>query len=292
MKRIVAIGSTRGHDYSFFLSIVGLFWRHRIGYEPDFFLVGTAQEWEQGHTAVVLDSLEYHGFNFTFIPHIENAEDSTISQSVRQHASAHEMYGPDDLIICSDADLIPFKREFYYTHNVDRYPIGLYYSNAHPGQEMWHWPACHYSMRVKTWREVMKLSDSIVGSLIKTFAEYGLAEKLKAKAVDPAKAWEPCWYTDQLTTSKNIVNSQYFSGQIQFIPREGRPPIDRLDRAFPEVWNKYDINQFTDCHSLRPGWSDGNWERFRPMIEQAFPDSLKWADSYREAFIKVMGCRK
>lgn len=283
MRRFVAIGSTKGHDYSAFLPIVGLFWRHRIEYEPMFFLVGDHAEWDASPARVAVRALDSLGMGITWVSHIEGVEDATISQCVRQHAAASSDFNPEDLLICSDADLVPLREEFYYTHDVQKYDIGLYYSNGYR-DEVNHFPSCHYSMRVSTWREVMRLDVGLDAAMRRNFKDYGLAAKMDAKKADPAKNWGHVWFTDELVASKRIVES---GKTLQKIERDGWPPNDRLDRAYwPE---RYDIASYTDCHSIRPIWSDPNWPRFRPIIEQGLPSWLEWADRYRHDFRQAMG---
>lgn len=286
MIRRTAIGCTVGHDYSFFLPIVAYAWRDRIGYEPSFFLVGTREEWEAHKYAHrPLSALMQGGFHVEFVDHIEGVEDATISQCVRQHAAAHD-FPADDLLICSDADLIPIRREFYYTHDADRFQVGLYYSNGYQG-EVNHFPSCHMSMRVRDWREVMGLDVGLAEAMKRNFAEYGLAEAMAAKRADPAKAWGRPWFADELIASKKIVES---GKSLQMIEREGHPPCDRLDRAYwPE---KYDAASLTDCHSLRPGWSDPKWPRLRPLLEQILPERMGFFDAYRAHFRELMGVGK
>ena len=74
---------------------------------------------------------------------------------------------------------------------------------------------------------------------------------------------------------------------IKRVNREGRPPVDRLDRAY---WPEHiDISRFTDCHTIRPLWTEANWKRFRPVVEQVIPESLEWADDYIARFREAMG---
>lgn len=288
MTKRVAIGCTVGHDYSAFLPFVGLLWRDRIGYEPTFFLVGTYEEWN-GHKYAYIPLLTLKSFKFhvEFVDHIPGAEDATVAQCVRQHAAAHP-YPEDDLLICSDADLLPIRRDFYHTHDPDAHAIGLYYSNGYPGEESWHWPSCHYSMRVRTWREVIGLDAvGMQAALSRNFAEYGLEAKMAAKKADPAKNWGHVWFTDEFIASKKIKESRHFPHSVHFITRDGHPPADRLDRcAWP---TDYDARNYTDCHSIRPIWSDDNWPRFRPLVEKLMPERLTWADQYRQCFREAMG---
>ena len=249
IKRRVALGCTSGHDYSTFLPFACLLWRDRIDYEPSVFLVGTDEEWEhQPRTVVVLNELRHLGFHVEFVDHIQGVEDGTIAQCVRQHAAAFD-YDPEDVLMPSDADLLPIGRGLYWTHDPDRFAIGLIYSNAYPGEEC-HYASCHMSLKVKTWREIMGLDIPMKEAMIRNFSEYGLGAKMEAKRVDAKRNWGQVWFTDELVASRKIQSSKYYPSQVQMIPREGHPPRDRLDRsAWPA---KYDVTQYTDVHSIRP----------------------------------------
>jgi hypothetical protein len=263
-----------------------MLWRDRIGYEPSFFLVGTVDEWEhQPRAAIILDELRHHELHVEFVDHIPGAEDGTIAQCVRQHAAAHP-YPEDDILMPSDADLLPIRREFYHQHDPEKHAIGLYYWNGYPGEEDRHWPSCHMSMRVRTWREVMGLDVPLREAMVRNFSDYNLSAKMAAKRADPGKNWGHVWFTDEFIASLKVKESRYHPHGINFITREGHPPKDRLDRsAWPA---QYDVTQYTDVHSIRPIWNAVNWPRFRPIIEQTMPDKLAWADRYISDFRKVM----
>lgn len=285
MTKRVAIGSTLQHDYSAFLPVVGLLWRERIGYEPSFFLVGTREEWfSHRYCSVVMRELDRYGFHYCFVPHMEGVEDATISQCVRNAAAVYP-FADEDLLIISDADLLPIRKEFYHRDEF-KYAIHLFYSNAYK-PEVNHFPSCHYLMKVRTWREVMKYQgETITDALAANFAEYGLAEKMEAKKADP-KNWVDVWFTDELVASKKIVASRFFPLATEFIEREGCPPKDRLDRASWPFWA--DISKLTDCHSLRPLWNVNCWPRLRPVLRQLLPNHVEWLDTYRNDFWKAIG---
>lgn len=282
-KKYVAIGVTDNHNYAPFAPIVARYWRDRIEYTPIMCLVGN---WETPQGKLVIDELNQAEFaTLAFaIPEGEfpGIKSASISQGIRQHVASSTFFDDQDLLIPSDADLIPLKKEFYYQH---KDPITLYYANAHEGEENSHVPACHQSMRVGTWRQVMgyKAGDNSISALCQSMKNLGMQEFINARIADP-KQWENEWYFMQRYSSRRIFASGL---SLHRINREGRPPVDRLDRAYwPATYN---ANEFTDCHAIRPIWTSTNWPRFRLVIEQTMPDIVNWADKFILAYQKAMG---
>lgn len=293
MKR-VAIGCSTDHNYCFLLPIAAFLWRERIGYDPILYLVGKAGEravdsWESSrHAAVAWKAVRWGGFRYEFIDGIEGVEEATVAQSIRHYAAARPGLAPDDLLIPSDADLLPIRREFYHQHDPAEKPVASYYSNGYgESEEGKHFPTCHISAQVSTWRELMGIRGwDEREAVIEQFTRRGLAARMAAKAADPSK-WDAVWFEDEYSISERILMSRFWPHGVKLIRREGQPPRDRLDRArWPA---KYDALDYTDCHSIRPGWSDPDWPRLRPLVAQVMPDLLAWCDKYRDAFREAMG---
>jgi len=299
MTHRAIIASTPDHDYSFLALIAALLWRDRIGFTPSLFLVGTEAEWQTHQYArVVMGAISHHSIHHVFVPHMEGVLDKTIAQCCRQYAACHPF--PDgDYLLCSDADLLPLRKEFYHQQNLKTHAIGLWYANAYLGEEDFHWPSCHYGALASIWREVIGLEiGKMAECMTRNFAEYGLPEKMAAwnaevaraqAAKEPADAkhfW-PVWFTDELVASKKIKESQYYPSRVLKIPRDGHPPKDRLDRS---SWPFFiDPAKYTDCHSLRPGWSAPNWPRLAPFLKKVLPGHEKWLDQYRQDFRDAIG---
>ena len=63
-----------------------------------------------------------------------------------------------------------------------------------------------------------------------------------------------------------------------------RPPTARLNRVgWPKTFPG--INGFADAHLSRPGYT--HWAQMRPIIEQALPGILGWADQYKDKFQRI-----
>jgi hypothetical protein len=298
MRRAI-VSSTLGHDYSFLCPIAALCWRDRIGFEPSLFLVGTEAEWvNHKYGRVVMGAISTHSIHHVFVPHMDGVEDSTVAQCVRQHAGCHP-FSEDDILTPSDADLLPICKEYYWLYSPEKYVAATFYCNAYRGEEHYHLPSCHFSMRAKHWRKIMGYSiEPIENAMSRTFNEYGLPEKMKlwnaeverahaAKEPADSKYWWPIWFTDELTSSKKLIGSKYWPDQVLKVPRDGHPPKDRLDRSsWPYFAN---LQKLVDCHSLRPGWSGTNWPKLSPVLKALLPTHKEWLDKYRADFREAIG---
>jgi len=278
MKRVV-IGCDTFHAYNFFLPFVCHLWRERIGYEPLLYLVGAREAWRQGHSAVVLDALDAGGWRTEWMDPVPGVLSETVAQCVRHHAGALADLSPSDVLMTSDADLLPIRRNYYHQHDPSRHAIALYYSNVYG--DVGHWTNLHMSFTVEALREVMGLTVSDVrSSMLTAFQQGGLYEL--AKKEDPTDRW----FFDERYPSAKIKASRFYPASVLKIPREGRPPKDQLCRG--ANWPRsYDAADYIDCHSVRPGWTDMYWPQVRELLAQIMPDRLGWADAYRAAFWEV-----
>lgn len=266
----IALSTTESHDYSFLTPITALAWKHVAKYEPYTLFVGEGIE---GSYRVAYNFYCEMGMQEDVIYPMPPFRDHSVAQSIRHHFAAYHL-PEDDLIMPGDADLIPLTYSFYQKHDPNQHAIGLYYHNG-TGEKN-HFPTCHMSMTVRTWREILGISkeDTIESSLRRSL------EKIPHDADGMT-----IWYHDQVFSSKKIVESKYFPNSVDFISREGMPPKDRIDRS---NWpSNLSIEGKTDCHSLRPGWTDENWPRLRPVIAQILPQFMDKIDAYREAFKKA-----
>ena len=277
MRRFVAVPSSDVHDYCGFLIYVAILWRERIGYEPIIFLVGSYESWKAGrHGTLVPDILKQNGFRIEWVAPVEGVGDGTVAQSIRLHAAVLPDLNPDDLIIPSDADLLPLKRPLYYAHDLNKWPLGSIYSNGYGNEnEGKHFPCCHLSATVACWSELMDLEGTDPREcLLRSFDKGDVAS-----TEDMGR-----WFFDEHYLSKRILASSFWPDGVQMIRRQGQPPKDRLDRGcWPATYNPL---AYTDCHSIRPFWSDKNYERLLPLFKATI-DWGRWGNvltSFREEF--------
>uniref|UniRef100_A0A7E4UX61 Phosphoenolpyruvate carboxykinase n=1 Tax=Panagrellus redivivus TaxID=6233 RepID=A0A7E4UX61_PANRE len=159
-------------------------------------------------------------------------------------------------------------------------------------------PMSTIATHVSTWREIMGFSSpdynaTNIESYLK--AEFGqnffhpndgdkldlLKQKLK-------------WFVDQIIVSYKIdewFKSNPDNRAATTLTRGGcHPRIDRIEWPEPKDMAKLDLNLLGDAHVLEQGYADGQWERFRPLIELVFKgneyESLrKRFDQYRSDYV-------
>lgn len=282
--KYVVIGCDTFHAYNFFLPFVCRLWRERIGYEPIVFLVGTPDEWGRGHSAIVLEALKSGAWRIEWMDHVPGVPSATVAQCVRHHAGALPDLEPSGILMTSDADLLPIRREFFHQHDPSKHEIALYNSTVYGDVD--HWTNLHMSFTVDTLREVMGFETRDVRAcMLKTF-QYGhlddLIRKKKEDSRDPG-----LWFFDERYPSAKIMASRFYPESVLKIQRDGGGcPKDQLSRSGP--WPEtYQADHYVDCHAHRPGWTDIYWLKIRPLIVQLMPGLSGWADAYRAAFWQV-----
>src|SRR3990167_2684359 len=126
----VAIGSSHVHDYSFYIPLTVLFWR-RINYEPIVLLNYSEGEWiSKSHSGVALEALRWIGADIHFVGTVEGLSEATMAQCSRVHAACLDI-AEDTILSLADADLWPFRKEFYHQHDPARWDITLLYANGY-----------------------------------------------------------------------------------------------------------------------------------------------------------------
>jgi hypothetical protein len=270
--------STTSSTYDFFLPICAKLWRDRIGYEPLIFFVGTPEEWSSGHRKVVLDEVSKENYPVEWVGHIEGIEDFTVATCMRQHGAALSWLDPSDLMAVGDVDLFPVSREFHSPHDTRKNELAIRHASNY-GQNG-KYPAYGPCMPVSTWREVMRLTvGDPIGSMLKTFQEFGLYEIVKLQKANPMKE-DRLWFFDEITLSKRICESRFGSS---FLPVEGAPGQRLCRTAWP---GRVVASNYVDAHCPRPGWTYENWKKIKDLLKQIEPNYFPWLDRYLAAYRK------
>ncbi len=285
----VALSSDTTRDYAFVLPLTALFWRDIVLFDAHSFLVGS---WLEKKNKVVLEAFDHHNLKYHMVGTSSFYATSTIAQNCREHAAA--IFSDEDLwLMPGDADLWPFKREFYRQHLTD-IKAASYYSNgdhfqskeavvsaADRGEEFKTLPTCHVAMKVGTWRELYGYESTDLLRETEKTLDVWLKPKMAGK--NPSDAGWEAWMSDQRILTERVCRADWFPQKAKLIPRNGHPPVDRLDRGNVQHWTGVDLATWTDAHLVRA--PDENWSIVRPLIAHYLPQHLNWADNYREQYI-------
>ena len=269
------IGCDHNPAYAFYLPIVCLAWRRRLGASPLVLLVGTAAEWlSHPLTRSALERSRETGAEIWFVPEVPGVKTCTVAQVARIYACAVPTLRDDERLVTTDADMLPVGQ--WVAASKDP-PGGLTvrYANAYADEVHEtgrpHWPMCYVSGSVKTWRE-------ITGTTPGDFA--AISRALESCPKDEQQAWS----FDEFHLSELIARRGHGT---QFIDRtfaEGEWRIDRSgwEEGLREAnLRSYSLFGVADAHMPLPG--PDNWSRMTWIIAQAFSDNdLVWVKEYAE----------
>ena len=197
----------------------------------------------------------------------EQNEIATYSQLSRLYASSITDLDENEVLITGDSDLAVFSDFFEKLNDDDIHVVGqdLVEENQYP--------MCFVSMRVKKWREVMKIT--------KTYQEHlkGLIDNFKCENIRGVY-----WFYDQTLIKKNLDES---GENIIFHSRKNDRHFakNRADRAY---WNDFDINTIIDSHLPRPLLFYENIEKVFELFKIKFPnEDLSWLGNYFFEYLEL-----
>ncbi len=171
--------------------------------------------------------------------------EATITQCIRLYAACLEMFEPDDMLMTSDADMIPLSD---YWHP-DPKEITSY---GHDLTNFQHNPMCYIAMTAARWREVMCLKDGMEATLLRDLALTNALDKNK----------ELVWVVDQ-----DIITGVLSQYKVWKVNRGIEPgshlPLGRMDRAGMKL-----PSTLIDFHGPREPWN--HIEKIREVIIKAF----------------------
>lgn len=166
---------------------------------------------------------------------------------------------------------------FYLTADIDMLPLnGPYFNNIDPemanffGSDLYQMkkqPICYIGMKGKYWNKFYYNGDL-----------YEECEK-RYPNIDPWY-WDEEFFRDRFNETKPVP--------VRHIKRGTYPngyPVGRVDRG---CWS-LDHKMLIDCHMLRPGYTDENFNKMIELINKVLPDEDKeWIYRYREEFIEQL----
>lgn len=273
----VVIGSCGRRDYSFLLPLTAMLWKKLIGLDPFLMLVGDWEEKERNRTA--LSALRYLEIEHVMIGTMPEYPEATLAQNCREHAAVYP-FPEDTWLMCSDADLWPIRKEWYYKHETSSKSLALYYSN---GDHYSTFPTCHMTAQAKTWRQIMgyKEGDELVPTIKKNLDTWLQTYQAKYPKWDRNFA---IWMSDQAMASDRIREWPGFPHDVAQYERVGHPPVDRIDRC---QWpaGALDVRDKVDAHIIRPADVQEAWPRVRELFSKLLPKWAQWAEDYRNRYV-------
>ncbi len=273
------IGCDLNVNYSFFLPLCCLMWR-RQGYVPLLFLVGDPAEWLDNpqHRLEVERSREA-GAEIYWVGNFEGARSSTVAQCSRIFAAAAPGVQDEDLIMTSDADMLPIGS--WVGDGVDDgiddsgNALHIFYANAYEGSDYEHYPMCYLAAKAKVWRQIVG-QDSL---------HDGLTRVLDDAPEDSTGAWN--W--DEKWLGGAIFAWKVIGGDVRRVDRQfvkGEWRLDRFEWDRSVAILETTLDGIADAHLPRPGFGE-NWSRIRPVLALALTrDELTWLDAYHEAWME------
>jgi len=255
-----------------------LLWQKYIGFCPIVYLVGDINKWMKASVeSLVIKEARKLGAEIHFIPYTSEYKESTIAQMSRIFAASSERY-PDTYFLTSDIDMLPLSRE-WFNSQVEGKCVDIKCPDCGPH----NYPICYIGASSMIWREFMGLKSDTEASI-----EAQIEERLKADIEVGGDALTE-WCYDEVLVSRRITAWSGYSDSFNITIRPGGPPVDRVDRScWPETLGA--IEKYVDCHSLRPGHTDENWNKIHKLLVLILePEDMLLVEDYRQKFIESLG---
>ena len=275
-KKKVILACTSDKNYLFYLPIVTLQWQKYVGFKPIVYLVGEIGEWLVDPVRLfVVKETRKLGAEINFISRVDGYRDSTVAQLSRLYAACSTKY-LDSYFLTSDADMLPMSREWF-----NRRQEGKTLDIKCPSCGVNKYPVCYVGASCTLWREIMGL---------KLDTEVSVRDQIETRLKTDLKAGGDAfteWCYDEELLSKKIREWNGHPGSCQIVIRKGCPPRDRIDRScWPESID--DVTKYVDCHSLRPGYTDENWNKVRRLLVlKLSARDLQSVERYRQNFVRL-----
>jgi len=247
--------------YAWFVPLTALMWREVAGYRSIVAAVGDVP-------SLVLDAAAEVGARVVPVAPVKCCGGGTLSQIVRLFAYLAPGVEPEDYVLLGDADAWPLQEFAFRPATEDLF---LMYADW-----VTSYPIGYIGARARVWRDIVRIHAPTMGEAVE---ELFLTDPVLADGRSDG------WNYDEACITAMIKAWRGFPGRTQLVPRSGDPIAGRIDRA---AWPADPrVDGMIDAHLLRPGWTDENWPRLRPLLAQLLPPGwLAWADAYRDGWVK------
>lgn len=309
-RTVVAIGCSTDDNYAFLLPFTACLWRDVVGHHPFALLVGSEAEWSANfRLSVVLAALNKHDISRVWLGHLDGYADAQLAQNSRQCAAAG-MASDNDWIMPADADLWPLRREPYHHHVGSNYRavVAPYWNGDHflnkfsflkavaEKRRSQTIPTCHVAMRARDWRKMYNLtpgadiSVAVKRTLDDWFAHFPKDDFNVWMSDQDIMTWKLCqqeWFPDG--TPPHHDPGIHASGDVLFAGRRGYPPVDRLCRSVPALWQMpFDPNAWMDAHMHKNPTALEPWAYASNIIQALLPQHAAWAAKYHKSYVEAV----
>jgi hypothetical protein len=213
--------------------------------------------WEKlGWQLLVLTPFELHPFR-----------NETITQCIRLYASILKTIKPDDMVMTTDADMIPLS-DYWQPDNTKLTIYGHDLTNFN------HVPICYIAAPKYIWGEMMHLSTPNVKELMQR-------DLTGSKALSEIQSeW---WQVDQDIVTERVKDfEKLFTDHVVKINRGVENtgyPLGRFDRS---VMKYPESGKLIDFHCPVDGWN--HIETIKDVLIKSFGEHPPWIDSYTSEF--------
>jgi hypothetical protein len=266
-RKIIILSVDHNPTYAWFVPLCTLMWRDVADFDVSCIFVGQGNPW-------ILDRVREVGTQVYECEPPSCCPASASSQLIRLFSYTLPGISPEDYLLSVDADAWPLARAF----DPSGAACDLIYPESADHAETPYFPIGYIGAKAQSWREFMGVDASSP-----ELAMEGLF------LTDPTLlGGHSGWNYDETLVTRKIKAWRPMT-DIHVVKRSGDPPVDRIDRA---AWPAIPVaDGKIDAHLLRPAWTEEDWPRLRPLLEQRLSrDNLAWADNYRAEWLK-RGCK-
>jgi len=259
--RRVILGCDRNLNYATTLPMTCAIWKHRIGYTPSVFLIGTKDEWAADpRLARVVGGCSEAGAEICWIGNVEcwakEFKRSTFAQVVRLMACAYP-WPENDYLLTADAEMWGLNVP-YFNRAIDIEKFDLYSPDCYAHEEKHRETMNYLGGTVRMWRKLMgqespTLRDSVNGAMcVRIALIHYLRHELGGGHVDyadvenedtKARNWLE-WNFDEVGFTMMLDRTDWFPDRCRMLGRTpsfwecnspGSKPVRRVERA--ETWD-------------------------------------------------------
>lgn len=197
---------------------------------------------------------------------------ATYAQCSRLFAAAINDIPESEILITGDIDMAVFNSEYFSQANCNN--IHVFGADLVPEKQF---PMCYIAMPVKTWRDVMWISDY-------TGYQEKLDNLLGHIECDHFKG--NMWCKDQESAYNHIVASGLTIAKHNRASPGTQFATRRADR---DGWPENFAPDLIDAHLPRPGYTDENFTKILNLFQSMYPnENFNWMNEYRNEYIKLI----